>query len=166
MPTKSRPTHANDRMACQTQVRPACDPADPLSLIDSRELDVLPPARPSLRQLRRQGMTLIEIMIVVVIMALVATGVGIAVIPQLNKAKIQQARTGAQAIRTAVSLYVATNNTECATTEQLIEDKALDSSKSTNDPWDHEYRIECDGTEINVTSAGPDGEFGTEDDIQ
>jgi general secretion pathway protein G len=113
-----------------------------------------------------QGMTLIEIMIVVVIMALVATGVGIAVIPQLQKAKLKQADSAVQTVRTAVQLYIATNNAECATMEQLIEDKAIDKSKATTDPWDHAYRIECDGTEVMVTSAGPDGEFDTEDDIK
>jgi general secretion pathway protein G len=117
------------------------------------------------RARRRQGMTLIEIMIVVVIMALVATGVGIAVIPQLQKAKIKQAESAVEIVRSAVQLYMATNNAECATMEQLIEDKAIDKSKATTDPWDRPYQIECDGTEVTVTSAGPDGEFGTEDDI-
>jgi hypothetical protein len=50
--------------------------------------------------------------------------------------------------------------------EQLIEDKAIDKSKATTDPWDHAYRIECDGTEITVISAGPDGQFDTDDDIK
>ena len=79
---------------------------------------------------RRQGMTLIEIMIVVVIMALVATGVGIAVVPQLQKAKIKQADAGVETVRSAVQLYIATNNAECATMEQLIEDKAIDKAKA------------------------------------
>ena len=117
------------------------------------------------RRLARQGMTLIEIMIVVVIMALVATGVGIAVIPQLQKAKIKETESAVETVRSAVTLYVATNNAECATMDQLLEDKAIDKNRSTTDAWDNEFRIECDGTDINVTSAGPDGEFGTEDDI-
>jgi general secretion pathway protein G len=124
-------------------------------------------SRASIKRARaQQGMTLIEIMIVVVIMALVATGVGIAVIPQLQKAKLKQADSAVQTVRTAVQLYIATNNAECATMDQLIEDKAIDKSKATTDPWDHAYRIECDGTEITVTSAGPDGQFDTEDDIK
>jgi general secretion pathway protein G len=119
-----------------------------------------------LRATRQAGMTLIEIMIVVVIMALVATGVGIAVIPQLQKAKIKQAESAVETVRSAVQLYMATNNAECATMPQLIEDKAIDKSKATTDPWDREYRIECDGTEVMVLSAGPDGQFETDDDIQ
>ncbi len=124
------------------------------------------PGRLDPRKLREQGMTLIEIMIVVVIMALVATGVGIAVVPQLQKAKNKQAESGVETVRTAVQLYIATNNAECATMEQLIEDKAIDKNKATTDPWDRPYKIECDGTDIIVISAGPDGEFDTDDDIR
>jgi general secretion pathway protein G len=123
-------------------------------------------ARARRARLARQGMTLIEIMIVVVIMALLATGVGIAVLPQLEKAKIQDTKAGVQAVRAAVQLYMVTNNAECATIEQLVEDKQLDAKKATKDAWDRDFQIECSGTEVSVTSAGPDGEFGGEDDIK
>lgn len=132
-------------------------PANPEALLEARSLRA---------ELARQGMTLIEIMIVVVIMALVATGVGIAVIPQLQKAKVQQTKGAVQTVRSAVALYRATNNADCATMDQLIEDKAIDKSTATRDSWDNEFRIECDGTEVIVTSAGPDKEFDTEDDIR
>jgi general secretion pathway protein G len=123
-------------------------------------------ARQLRARLARQGMTLIEIMIVVVIMALVATGVGIAVIPQLQKAKVQQTKGAVQTVRSAVALYRATNNADCATMDQLISDKAIDKSTSTKDSWDNDFRIECDGTDITVISAGPDKEFDTTDDIK
>ena len=119
----------------------------------------------ALRRARRLGMTLIEIMIVVVIMALVATGVGIAVLPSLQKAKIQQTETAVQTVKSAVTMYIATNNTDCATMEQLLEDKAIDKSTATTDPWDKPFQIDCDGTDIKVRSSGPDGEFDTADDI-
>ncbi len=113
-----------------------------------------------------QGMTLIEIMIVVVIMAMIAAGVGFAVLPQLDRAKERDTEGGVQTVRAAVTLYIATNNAECATVEQLLEDKILDKGKSSRDAWDREFRIECDGSEVTVTSAGSDGEFETEDDIK
>lgn len=121
--------------------------------------------RAAIRRARRLGMTLIEIMIVVVIMALVATGVGIAVLPSLEKAKIRQTETAVQTVKSAVTMYMATNNAECATMTQLVEDKAIDKSTATKDPWDHDFQIECDGTDLTVRSAGPDGEFDTADDI-
>jgi general secretion pathway protein G len=110
-------------------------------------------------------MTLIEIMIVVVIMALVTTGVAIAVLPKLQQAKVKSAESAVQTVKSAVTLYIATNNTDCATMPQLLEDKQIDKSTATQDPWNHDFQIECDGTEINVRSAGPDGEFDTADDI-
>lgn len=117
------------------------------------------------RRLGRQGMTLIEIMIVVVIMALVATGVGLAVLPSLQKAKIQQTETAVQTVKSGVTMYIATNHSDCPTMDQLIETKTIDKSTATKDPWDHEFQIECEGSDISVRSAGPDGEFETADDI-
>jgi general secretion pathway protein G len=130
----------------------------PLSSARARRRDLL-------RRAARQGMTLIEIMIVVVIMALVTTGVAIAVLPKLQQAKVKSAESAVQTVKSAVTLYIATNNTDCATMPQLIEDKQIDKSTATQDPWNHDFQIECDGTDINVRSAGPDGEFDTADDI-
>lgn len=116
--------------------------------------------------LRRQGMTLIEIMIVVVIMALVATGVGVAVLPALGRAKIKNTESAIQAVRGAVTMYLAqTSGNECPKMEQLVEGKFIDKSTSTKDGWEHDFLIECDGTDVTVTSAGPNGQFGDDDDI-
>ncbi len=134
-------------------------------MLKKRKLSKVSFRRRAAAHRRVQGMTLIEIMIVVVIMAMVAAGVGFAVLPSLEKAKIQNTEAALEAVRSAVSLYIATNNTECATVEELIADKILDKSKATTDSWDRPFRIQCDGTEVTVDSAGPDGEFDTEDDV-
>jgi general secretion pathway protein G len=118
------------------------------------------------RQRREEGMTLVEIMIVVIIMALIATAVGVAVLPQLQKAQDKTAKGDAQAIRSAVTLYIGENPGECPTVDDLKEGGFIDSSKRTADPWDNEFQIECNGSNISVISAGKDGQFGTEDDIQ
>jgi prepilin-type N-terminal cleavage/methylation domain-containing protein len=55
------------------------------------------------RRRTREGMTLVEIMIVVIIMAMIAAAVGVAVLPRLNDARIQQARTDAQSRSAAPS---------------------------------------------------------------
>ena len=49
-------------------------------------------------------MTLIEIMIVMVIMALVAAGAGFAIVPQLQKAKIKSTQQDGKAIASAYYL--------------------------------------------------------------
>ena len=118
-----------------------------------------------LRRLRTEGMTLVEIMIVVIIMALIATAVGVAVLPQFQKANLRQAATDGQSMRSAVQLYYMDNN-ECPQSGTALQEEGyLDGSKRAVDPWNNEYRIECQGTEILVTSAGPDEQFDTEDDI-
>ena len=45
------------------------------------------------RQRRQEGMTLIEIMIVVAILAMIAGGVAVALLPQLEKAQIKTTAT-------------------------------------------------------------------------
>ncbi len=118
------------------------------------------------RRRRVEGMTLVEIMIVVIIMALIATAVGIAVIPRWRKAQIDTARTDAQSIRSAVQLYLMDHNDCPSNAQDLQEGGYLDRSKRATDPWDEPFRIECEGDEIYVLSAGPDKQWDTEDDIE
>jgi general secretion pathway protein G len=110
-------------------------------------------------------MTLVEIMIVVIIMALIATAVGIAVLPQFTKAKEKTAESDVQTIDSAVQLYIMHGGNDCPTVEDLLEDGSLEEGKNTVDPWNNDYVIECDGDNITVISSGADGQPGTEDDI-
>lgn len=119
------------------------------------------------RRLRREGMTLVEIMIVVIIMAMIAAAVGVAVLPRLNEARIEQARTDAQSVRGAVEMYLASNpSADCPSVQELVDERILNASSRTRDPWDNEFSIECEGEDILVVSGGPDGQMGTEDDVQ
>ena len=127
--------------------------------IDTRRHD------PAARLHRREGMTLIEIMIVVAILAMIAGGVAVALVPQLEKARIDSTKTDAQALRSAVMLYVADNPRGCPTVEDLVNERYLDGSRRTTDAWDTEFQISCEDGDIVVVSAGPDLEFSTEDDI-
>lgn len=123
--------------------------------------------RATLRRRRREGMTLVEIMIVVIIMALIATAVGVAVVPKLTQARVTQARTDAQSVAAAAASYVITNvSAGCPTVEELVQNHELSGNSRTKDPWDTDFQINCDGAEPTVTSAGPDQQFGTEDDIR
>ena len=107
----------------------------------------------------QRGMTLIEIMIVIIIMAMIATGVSLAVMKQLDKSRIKDARMGACTIRSAVQLYMADHPRKCPSLEDL-KDGYLDSKKRVQDPWNQDYTIECESDDPDVYSAGPDGEGG------
>jgi general secretion pathway protein G len=121
--------------------------------------------RNELRRRRREAMTLIEIMIVVIIMALIATAVGIAVLPQFSRAREKTAEADVQAIDGAVQLYIMQVGGDCPSVQDLLDEGVLDRSKNTVDPWGHEYVIECAGDEITVCSGGSDEQAGNEDDI-
>lgn len=114
---------------------------------------------------RRLGMTLIEVMIVMVIMALVATGAGFMILPQLQKAKVKQTQTDAKTIASAAEMYMAESD-ECPTVDALVAEKILNNKLNTKDAWENDYQIECTEDGPTVRSAGPDEQFGTEDDIE
>ena len=114
---------------------------------------------------RREGMTLIEIMIVITIFAMIAGGVAVALLPRLEEARIKSTKTDAQALRSAVMLYIADNPRGCPTVEDLVSERYLDGSRRTTDAWNTEFQITCEDGDVAVLSAGPDLEFNTEDDI-
>ncbi len=126
--------------------------------------DTLRRRRGDRRRRRRAGMTLIEIMIVVAIMAMIASAVGFQVVKAMNQAKKDRTKSDIDSVRSAVSLYLATHN-ECPSINELADDSILNTENGVNDAWDNEFRIECDSDEVYVTSAGPDGQYDTEDDI-
>ncbi len=132
------------------------------------ELELSPIFRRHLRRRRRNaGMTLVEIMIVVIIMALIATGVAVAVMPQLERAKVRDTQTAVAAVRGAAEMYLADSpGNDCPSVDDLVEGGFLNSATRTTDAWDQAFSIECDGIDITVTSPGPDGQMGSEDDIQ
>ncbi len=117
------------------------------------------------RQRRQEGMTLLEIMIVVMILAFIGTGVAVALLPALERAQIDGTKTDAQSLRSAATLYKADNPRECPTVEALVNERYLDGTRRTTDAWDTPFQITCEEGELFVRSAGPDGEFDTEDDI-
>jgi general secretion pathway protein G len=103
----------------------------------------------------QRGMTLIEIMIVIIIMAMIATGVSLGVMKALESSREDEAHIGACTIRNAATLYMARNPNQCPTMEDLARD-FLDDEKSVVDPWEREFVIEC-GDKLVVYSTGKDG---------
>jgi general secretion pathway protein G len=119
-----------------------------------------------LRRLRR-GVTLVEVLIVVAIIAMVAGGVAVFALPRFRESQISSSRTGARVIRTAIQNWqAATNETNCPTISQLIQEKHLDPGQNNNDPWGQPYILQCTDDEVIVTSTGPDKKGGTKDDIR
>jgi hypothetical protein len=83
-----------------------------------------------------------------------------------SQVEVDVVRARSYSIRSAVLLYLGEQaGAECPTIADLVTTGALDSTDATTDPWGGLLRIECDGDDILVLSAGPDRELGTEDDV-
>ncbi len=132
---------------------------------------------PELRAVARgqQGMTLLEIMIVLAIIALVMGFlVGPRVLAQFGTAKEDTARTVSKQLANEAYTMWARNNPSkgCpAGWEELIKDEYT-NLKEAKDPWGNEYVMYCgenvpEGARgFAVMSAGADGKSGTDDDIK
>lgn len=113
----------------------------------------------------KRGVTLVEVLIVVAIMALIAGGVGFLVLPRYRESQVKTAQTQARAIRGVATQYVALKgNGDCPTVPLLISEKELDPENE-KDPWGQVFALVCDADDIQVSSPGPDKQEGTEDDI-
>ena len=114
-----------------------------------------------------RGVTLVEVLIVVAIVAMVAGGVTVFALPRYKEAQIRSAETWARTIRAAIQNWqAATNETGCPTVSQLVQEKHLDPGTSTKDPWGQDFGLSCTEDEVFVSSPGPDKKKGTKDDIQ
>jgi general secretion pathway protein G len=123
--------------------------------------------RKRLRERRSsQGVTLVEVLIVVAIIAMVAGGVAVFALPKYKDAQIKNAETGARIVRTAIQQWQAANNeTSCPTMSQLVQEKQLDPGQTTKDSWNQDYTLTCTDDEVIISSNGPDKKKGTKDDI-
>ncbi len=119
------------------------------------------------RSALERGMSLVEVMIVVVIIGLIASGAALGVFPKLKQAQVDTTKTGARTIRQAAESWRGAHAAdECPTPKQLIEEKQLDTASKISDAWDQPFKILCEDDETFVTSGGPDKKEGTADDIK
>jgi general secretion pathway protein G len=115
-----------------------------------------------------RGVTLVEVLIVVAIMAIIAGGAVFVGWPEYRKAQVKTAITGASAVRAAAQTYVEldTNGGDaCPTIQDLVNAKKLEKGK-TDDPWGTPYKVECADGEIHIRSFGRDKKENTGDDVR
>ncbi len=122
------------------------------------------------RRLQR-GMTLIEIMVVVIIIGLIGTAVAVNVFKNLEEAKIRTAKTDVAKIAEAVDTYKLYRGRYPSTEEGLgllLQEKILKPNKNGKliDPWEREYLYlypgQVHGDAFDVKSLGADGQAGGE----
>jgi prepilin-type N-terminal cleavage/methylation domain-containing protein len=113
----------------------------------------------------RLGMTLIEIMIVVTIMAAIIGTATVYIFKSGNRANVNIATTEAKKLLDQVKQYTMTNTSKKAPSnlDQLVKDGYAEEIPT--DPWGNSYTLSVQGNKATITSSGPDSAPGNEDDI-
>lgn len=115
-----------------------------------------------------RGMTLVEIMIVVTIMASVMGVVGFFVFGALDQANVKTAGLEISQMEGMVnSYYLMSSPHRLPDSLQELTTGPSPLTKEINlDPWGNEYIYKkISNREFEIISAGPDGVEGTEDDV-
>ena len=111
---------------------------------------------------RRRGMTLIEIMVVLVILGLIAGAIGYNVFNRLKEAQIDTARLNLRKLSDSIDIYRVENGSLPDSLPQLVPKIIKELPK---DPWGMEYKYVRQGDNYDVYSYGPDKAQGGGDDI-
>lgn len=126
--------------------------------------------RRDLVALAQRGMTLIEIMIVLAILALIMGFlVGPRVLRMRDEAKVDTAKLEAKDFVSAYAVW--SDKAEDSCPSSLKDLAKYRNKKNEKDPWKQDYVMRCgdnapEGEEFGVMSKGPDKKEGTADDIK
>ena len=122
------------------------------------------------REALRQGFTLIEILVVVAIIGMLGAVAVPAIMSNLESSRIETTRVLIKNVETAAGTYKIKKGKYPATLDLLKEpqteggDPWLEGDPV--DPWGNELKYELQGKrKPKITSWGPDGEEGGDDDI-
>jgi general secretion pathway protein G len=132
-----------------------------MSQLKQRLQSLLAQRRPRTSRLGR-GMTLIEIMVVLVILGLIAGAIGYNVFNRLKEAQIDTARLNLRKLSDSIDIYRVENGQLPDGLGQLVPKIIKDLPK---DPWQQEYKYVRQGENYDVYSYGPDKAQGGGDDI-
>ena len=135
-------------------------------------------------KLKRSGFTLIEIMLVVILIGILASIAVPRLTGRTEEARISTARSDIQGALSMVLDLYELDARRFPTTEQglkaLVEKPSLPpeplnwkgpylkKQAMPQDPWGNEYHYTCPGRnneDYDLSSSGPDGIMGNEDDI-
>ncbi|WP_300974998.1 type II secretion system major pseudopilin GspG [Sphingomonas sp. LHG3406-1] len=126
-------------------------------------------ARPRRRQPQRNGFTLVELMVVIVIIGLLATVVMINVMPSQDRAMATKARADIATLSQAMEMYRLENMRYPTDLQALASARPGGGGGYVrglpNDPWDRPYQLAVPGPDsapFDIYSLGADGSPGGE----
>ncbi|HZJ53508.1 MAG TPA: type II secretion system protein GspG [Myxococcaceae bacterium] len=108
-----------------------------------------------------RGMTLIEIMVVLVILGLIAGAVTVAVIPRINEARVDRTKLDIGNLENGLKLYYARTGKYPDTAtgfKALLDMQVID--KPPKDAWGNDYVYLLESGRPVITSYGADGTPG------
>ena len=122
----------------------------------------------------RAGFTFIEIMLVIAMIAILATVVAVTTGDKQDKAKVSAAKQTIAALSTGADLYQLDVGDFPRSLDELINDPGKKNwdgpylkklKEIPDDPWGQPYAYKVEGKGFSLVSAGKDGQVGTEDDV-
>ena len=122
------------------------------------------------RSNRRSGFTLVELLMVVCILGILYAGARLVFTGQDQEARITTTRGSIATIEQAVQIFAMKHNGKLPETlEELTagtdDAPGLLKEGAINDSWGTPFGYSKSGKKFKITSAGPDCEMGTADDI-
>lgn len=106
------------------------------------------------------GFTLVELMVVIAIIAVLATTAGVFLFGALDEADTTKAKAEIKSLKAAVTAYMLKNNRKLP--ESLDEvGPFMENGKVPEDPWGNPYHYTKDGSrDFTIISYGADGKAG------
>lgn len=113
-----------------------------------------------------RGMTLIEIMVVIVIIGVLGSALAVGVFGALGDAKVDACKAQINSVGQTVEAYEAKSGEYPSSLTELTEGKhARLKPEILKDPWKKELQYQASGDSFSLCSGGDDKKVGTEDDI-
>lgn len=123
-----------------------------------------PVKRMALRRSLERGMTLVEIMVVIAIIAIIGVALAFGVIPLFASSQKDVAKQQIDTISKGLDTYYLKHREMPDNLEALVEEETLKADQL-QDPWKKPFSYEATGRKYHLCSAGEDKQLGSQDDI-
>ena len=115
---------------------------------------------------RSRGVTPVAAALAVLALGVSASGLWWAESSNASESAESSSHSDANQIQIAAQGYRGQHSEGCPTLSLLEEEHFLDRAAREDDAWGNRFRVHCDGDQVSVSSAGPDGKANTSDDIR